>query len=279
MYVINQNEPSKKFQDAWAVALRYLHHQGKGDINWLRIQLNLPMAEHLSFYMGNQLFFIFVEAEEVKFEQHKKLFLDASNVAGAIPCIIPMTRKVKQYQTILPEWGLIHAETKKPIAPPKLITNELIEMNDWELHDFAIQVVKDSLNSEGKKVTSTQSSMDIDPSIWFEEEGEYYFVVVRATRFPDRRAVMPENIDEIVTGSTHMGKKGFFASVAVAGVDPKSDFDPFESELNADYIPLYRGNAMSVLYKGLEEVIDANYMIKNMSINQYLRHYAAIFFS
>lgn len=85
------------------------------------------------------------------------------------------------------------------------LSDELIEMNDWELHDFAIQVVKDSLNNEGKKIISTQSSMDIDPSIWFEEEGEYFFVVVQATRFPDRRAAMPE----IMAGSACMGKKVF----------------------------------------------------------------------
>ena len=51
-------------------------------------------------------------------------------------------------------WGLLHAATKERIDPLALVSDELIEMSDWEVHDFAISVVENKLEEEGKKACS-----------------------------------------------------------------------------------------------------------------------------
>jgi len=47
------------------------------------------------------------------------------------------------------------------------VTDELIEMTDWELQDFAVQAVHNDLMKNGRKILSSQSNPMVDPSIWF----------------------------------------------------------------------------------------------------------------
>lgn len=165
--------------------------------------------------------------------------------AAAIPCRMPMAEHVAEFKPSAYGWGLIHAETGETINPLELVSEQKIEMSDWELHDFAIQIVKDQLGKEGKKVFSKQSSLHIDPSIWFEESDVPYWVVVRAVRYPASEAKQPANIQDIKANCAQMGKAGYFASVAVMNTD-----DPMVGKP----LPLYRGNGIIVNYKGLEQV-------------------------
>ncbi len=249
MYDVAQDEPSEDFKRAWQAARRHLGPQGGEDLNWLRATLNPPMAEHLSFRLGNQLFFSFVEAAEFDYERGKDLFLKVSREAEATPCIIPMTERLTSYEPTFPGWGLIHAETREPVNPSDMVTDELVEISDWELHDCAIQMVKSKLVEEGKGVFSAQSSREIDPSIWFEENGDAYWVVVREARHPKKQADVPGNIDEIAMECSRMGKAGYFAGVVVA--THNDPFDP-EAVANGNFLPLYRGHGMRVKYAGLE---------------------------
>ena len=69
--------------------------------------------------------------------------------------------------------------------PAALVTDARIPMTDWELHDFAVQVVRESLEREGCELMSWQGDPEVDPSIWFiGRSGHPEWVVVRAARFP-----------------------------------------------------------------------------------------------
>ena len=241
MYLVEQEEPSEEFKRAWLSAAKHLHHQVQDGLSWLRSDLNPPFVEHLSFQLGNQLMFVFVQAAEFVFETHYKLFMKACREANAIPCIMPMEEKISEYIPSYPDWGLIHAQTGDPVNPLELVSEELIEMSDWELHDFAIQIVENHLKEEGKQIISTQSSMTIDPSIWYEDEGKNYWVVVRAVRYPETDAPQPSNMRDIVNSCDNMGEAGYFASVAVCNSDNLEK-------------PLYRGHGMYVRYEGLQAV-------------------------
>ena len=92
MYQIEQNEPSQGFKQAWMSAGKHLQNQGQGAVNWIRATLNPPMIEHLSFRIGNQLVFVFVEAAEFVFEQWKSRYLATAYKATAIPCVMPMKK-------------------------------------------------------------------------------------------------------------------------------------------------------------------------------------------
>ncbi len=63
MHEIPMNEMSPDFAECWQSAGRHLQQQGQGAINWLRAHLHPPMLEHLSFRLGNQLFFVCLDAE------------------------------------------------------------------------------------------------------------------------------------------------------------------------------------------------------------------------
>jgi hypothetical protein len=183
------------------------------------------------------------------FERWRDLFLEVSHEAHATPCRMPMTERLIDYEPAFPGWGLIHAETQQPVNPADMVSNELIEMSDWELHDFAIQIVKAKLTEEGKHVFSAQSSRKIDPSIWFEDNGARYWVVVREVRRPEEHAAMPTNIDGISASFSGKAQGGYFASVKVANHD--DPFDP-DASSNGNFLPLYRGHGLMVGFKGLK---------------------------
>ena len=141
MNEVSQGEPSDDFKRAWSYAGQHIQKQSGGGLSWLRADLNPPMAEHLSFRMGNQIFFIFVEAAEFNFRNAESLFLRVSKEAGAVPCVMKMQQRISTWEPASPGWGLIHAESGAVITPPALVSDALIEMSRWELHDFAIQIV------------------------------------------------------------------------------------------------------------------------------------------
>ena len=54
---------------------------------------------------------------------------------------------------------------RDPIDPVALLTDERIEMTDWELHDFAVQIVRGELQNDGKELMSWTGNPAVDPAI------------------------------------------------------------------------------------------------------------------
>lgn len=247
MYEIEQDEPPKEFAVAWQCAGMHIQKMGQEGINWLRATLNPPLAEHLSFRLGNQLIFVYVDTDSFPFTgKRKQLFLNVSEEATAIPCVMQMQQRLGGFEPVLEGWGLVHAKTGHGVDPASLVSNELIEMSNWELHDFSVQVVRDQLKKEGKNVFSSQSSLHIDPSIWFEDKGKPFWVIVRSGRYPQQQAPRPSNIEAIKSSCARMSPNGFFASVTAANMN-----DPLTSDTA---MPLYRGHGLHFRYEGLEPV-------------------------
>lgn len=247
MYEIEQEDPPKEFAIAWQSAGMHIQKMGQEGINWLRATLNPPLAEHLSFRLGNQLIFVYVDTDVFPFMgKRKQLFLNVSEEATATPCVMKMQQRLRGFEPVLGGWGLVHAKTGHDVDPASLVSDELIEMSDWELHDFSVQVVRDQLAKERKKVFSSQSSLHIDPSIWFEDGGKPFWVVVRSGRYPQQKAPRPENLAAIAESCAKMSPNGYFASVTAANAN-----DPFTSDKG---MPLYRGHGLYFRYEGLEPV-------------------------
>ncbi len=249
MYQIEQDELPDEFASAWQCAGRHIQIIGQGGVQWLRATLNPPIAEHLSFRLGNQLFFIYVDVEMLPFAgARKELFLTAASEATATSCLLKMEPIGETFKPSFPNWGLVDAVTGKPVDPAEMVSDERIEISDWELHDFAIQVVRSYLEKQAKKVFSAQSSLRIDPSIWFQDENGPCWVVVRAERYPKTTAERPANLEDIKQSCSAMSRNGFFASVTAANNE-----DPFASD-GESVKPLYRGHGMFVRFVGLEPV-------------------------
>jgi hypothetical protein len=252
MHEIQMHEMSKAFFPCWKAAANHLDNHMDGDFaSWLRAHPYPPFLEHLSFRLGNQLFFVQVEDVDGKVMGPGNPIgcVAAARNADGHACILPMKRSALDgtWAPDLPGWSLVDAENGKPIDPLGLVTEQKIEMTPWELHDMAVQIVRGYMERRGFEMISWQSNPEFDPSIWFvgtDKQPEW--VVVRATRFPAKSASRPRNWQAIAESCAGTGTKGHFASVAMVSTN-----QPFESD-DEPPTPLWRGYGMHVRFTGLE---------------------------
>lgn len=201
------------------------------------------MAEHLSFAYGNQLFFVFIEADDVESPSSKDLFLRSASEAMAIPAVLKMSRDAfGDFKPVFDGWGLRRMGTHERVVPESMADDTPIDMSDWELHDFGVQVVAERLAADGAIVLSKQSSPHVDPSIWFEDEQGMSCVVVRTARYPAMRAPQPTNAFAIAAACATRTKRPMFASVVPMCADSET--------IPTSRLP--RGHGMYVRYTGLE---------------------------
>jgi hypothetical protein len=142
---------------------------------------------------------------------------------------------------------LADIRTGASLDPAALISDEKIEMTDWELHDFAVQVVRDALVKQGRELMSSQGNPQIDPQLWFVGDKGPEWVIVRSARFPAERADVPSNWRDIAAQSARLGRVGHFASVSIAAGNEFADREDVGIPM-----PLWRGHGMIVAYEGLE---------------------------
>jgi hypothetical protein len=250
-YEVQAQQISPEFFQCWKAAGIHLNKQvDMGIQSWLRAHPYPPVLEHLSFRLGNQLFFIRVEDVDGKVQGPGTVseLVAIAKIANGHACILPMRRNLGEgWAASRQGWGLLDAITKNQINPAALVTDERVEMTQWELHDMAVQVVRDYLKKEGFQMMSWNGNPDVDPSIWFIGELKSpEWVVVRSTKFPANRAERPRNWETIAKNCAKLSTTGHFASVALVSIAQafvSSDEEP---------VPLWRGHGMHVCFTGLE---------------------------
>lgn len=254
MFDITMDEPTREFHECWAAAGRYLDQQVDGGISsWLKAELTPPFLEHLSFRLGNQLFFVRVVDvdEELVIPGTINGLKSVSEGCVGHGCLMPMKKMKGNWNVVNPGWGLVSLDDGKAINPVDFVTDEKIIVTDWELHDFAVQVVRGHLKDQGFEIMSWQSNPEVQPAVWFVGENGPEWVVVKAARYPELTASVPENIDDIADGCLRLSDKGNFASVGFANSD--DPFDP-EAKSNENFIPIYRGYGSFVRFEGLQSI-------------------------
>ena len=252
MHDIQMAEVSNEFARCWQAAGVHIQNQAQGPLqSWLRAHLNPPFLEHLSFRLGNQLFFIQLQDVDGVLEAPGNLggLLSVADGCQGHACFMPMQKVAGEWRCVVTGWGLIDARTERTVNPVALISDERIEMSDWELQDFAVQVVRSQLEKDGRQLMSWQGNPSVDPSIWFVGDKGPEWVVVRTARWPERDAAVPKNISEIASKCLHIGNTGHFA--VVRATNSNDPFDP-QAKISGNYIPLFRGDGISVGYNGLK---------------------------
>ena len=243
------DEPGQSFKECWSAAGRHLQSQTHdAAINWLRADLNPPFLEHLSFRLGNQLFFIRIRDVHARIHSPGTLegLRSIAKGCNGHASLMPMELKDGQWNPVTPGWGLVDASSGASVDPFSLVSDEKIEMTDWELHDFAVQTVRDYVrNKLGRQIMSSQGNPNVDPSIWFVGEDGPEWIVVRAVRYPERNAPLPANMHSTAKSCSRIGKAGHFASVAVCGSEQGLGSESAAAE------PLWRGHGMQVNFEGL----------------------------
>lgn len=243
-------EPAQDFIAAWSAAGRHLQSQTHdAAISWLKADLNPPFSEHLSFRLGNQLFFVRIEDVDGRLQTPSTLdsLRTIANGCNGQACLMPMKQQEGYWKPSTPGWGLVDARSGSSLDPYALVTEDKVEMTDWEVQDFAVQVVRNYVREKlGRQIVSSQGNPEVDPSIWFVGDNGPEWIVVRAARYPERDALLPENMHDIARNCSRVGMAGHFASVAVANSEQS------ESTMAK---PLWRGHGIYVRFEGLQPLL------------------------
>ena len=254
-YQISMNESSEEFTTCWQAAGRHLVNQVEtGSLKFLRSRLTPPIQEHLSFIIGNQLFFIHVRDVFSGMTPPSGLeaCINVAELSKGIPCILDMhLDRFGDWAAAEAGWGLKHAVSSEPINPVELISNEKIEISDYELFDFCVQVVREQIEKEGGEVLNWNSDPRISPSLFFQDaEENVHFVVVCPSRYPGE-PLIPNNLSEIKLSVSGVSESGFYAPITVVSAD-----DPFDPDVasSGNFLPLWRGHPYFVKYKQLEAI-------------------------
>jgi hypothetical protein len=243
---------SDDFIQCWQSAGRHLQMKGGSELVWMRAHLDAPFMEHLSFRLGNQLFFVRLEDADGLIrmpgteEDLAKIAMECKGHA----CIMPMRFSFGNWLCAGDGWNLLTLEGRNPVNPPDLVTDEKIEMTDWELHDFAVQVARKELTERGDVVSAWNSNPELQPSLWLGGDAGLQWVVLQAVRYP-QEAKIPANIHEIDKAYKSKGAKGNFAYVSFSNEkqDIKTPLKEGESPL-----PIYRGEKAMVSFSGLLDI-------------------------
>jgi hypothetical protein len=258
-----------EFYEAWKLAIETvisialpLSKEKNIHFSLLRDHLNQPFIEHFSFRFGNQIFFCCVHTDEktgVTPAATDALYKYARE-CGAVPCVIPITKSDdgtwKPYTPDYPLHFIKDDGDPEPLIFSSIISKDLVEMSDWEILDWAINVVVDHIMDKfgikHRHEINYQSTTGIYPQIWFKDQnGSVNYVVVSAVRFPKTDASKPDNIEEICGFANKQGQ-GFFASVSFVRADGFKEYPGLGSSPPAEFI--YRGCGANVNFKGLEKL-------------------------
>ena len=256
-YRIPMNEASDEFRECWVAAGKHLVSQvDNGSLKFFRANLTPPILEHLSFILGNQIFFVHVRPLDPNVAPPSPLAscIHAAELANGMPCVLRLKRQTDDRWTpVDPGWGLRHAESGAVVDPVALISDEKIEISDWELQDFCVQVVRDKISDGGGTILSWNSNPEVTPNLFFVDEQEkQHFVIVCCARYP-HSPIKPANVKAIKDSVSSVTKSGYLAQVSVASAE--DPYDP-EAKINGNFLPLYRGHPFHIAYKGLEVITD-----------------------
>lgn len=241
MHDIAMHEASPEFARCWQGAGRHLERQVQGGLrSWCKVDLVPPFLEHLSFRLGNQLFFVRIEDAEGQLVvpgSREGVFRVAEGCAGHA-CLMPMRKRGTIWEPVEPGWGLADLRTGALLDPLAHVTDALIEMTAWEVHDLAVQVLRDQLRAQGRQIMSSQGNPDVDPSLWFVGDRGPEWVVVRASRHPAEMPPRPANWSTIAARCAALSPNGHYVAASVRNGD-------------APDAPLWRGHALDVVFSAL----------------------------
>lgn len=231
------------FENCWLAAGRHLNHRVKDTgSRWLRAELP-PFREHLSFALGNQLFFVQVLDAD---DPHNGWFQPerlraAVNDAKGVGCLMPMRRSGDEWVPVVRGWGLVSLLNHSLLDPVTFTSDQPVEMTPWEIHDVGVQAVRQHLTQEGWKIVSWQTDLKVDPSIIASQNDILCGFVVRTSDTGPSPASRPKNASQIAAVMHQRGWHAKFVGLKIADCDAPTHTDPRLSHLKRR---LFRGSAL-----------------------------------
>lgn len=253
MHEIPNEEVSPEFIDCWKAAVRHVDSfWDSGLQSWLKCNLLSPFLEHFSFRIGNRLFFVRIEDVDGRLKIPGSLWglQRIAEACGGTACLMRMKRSGRGWGPYDGGWGLVDHPSLQTIDPHRLVTDELVEMTDWEVHSFGIQVVRHHISEKASVIETYQDDPELSPSIWYTIGQERRYVIVRTCRYPAEPPQPDSKLTSIVDRLKNEADGGDFAALSVASINDA--FDP-SGEIPAT--PLWRGHGLTVKFAGLQPLM------------------------
>lgn len=269
-YEIDRAEPSPQFLEARNVAGVILQEQFKRlggkvdsphDFRWVKAELTWPSFDHLTFAYGNRVFSVLVDAVEAGRSSITRRamdrFLEATTENRLEPCVFPV--KTETMSPTSAGWNLFDAVELTPLDPEAFDMTAQTVMSEWELRNFAIQIVRDSITQEGSsKILSFTDVLGVNPQLWFQDPaGNRAWVIVRHC---------PQINGDECEAHVGLGKSnpqlmpydGYFGAVSLASSaavlhDLDGNVVPLSERFTGN-APLYRGDGFHVKFDGLKKI-------------------------
>lgn len=241
---------------------------------WMFINANTDRdaSRHLILRYRNQIGVIFLdvnwnETPLTSFDgEAKKLFIEMAQSMKAIPILtsidiqgdpdgsVSSVKDVENCRSIefrLRSEHLAHdLAFEKEWSETDYDLNAEIELSDWEIHDFGIQVVRQTLEKEGHQIFGWNSDEGSLIQIFTSIDGKLTHIVVNTVRYPKKEAEFkPEIIRRAAEYAAREGAHLQMASVSLASAD-----DPFDSD-GKNIKPIYRGAGVFPRFTGLEDPV------------------------
>lgn len=278
-YLIDRPEPSEIFLNARHMAGSQLQDQFNANnhksvnssydgFKWIKTELTYPSFDNLTFAFKNSIFSVVIELIDEKgssfTKQQKDRLLKACEENNLIPCIFKLKFREKtdkflgrlmgnknqlDYELSILEqgWNLYDARTNKKIDPTILASVEQTRMSEWELSNFAIQVVRNEIEKEGNQILSFCDLPEVNPQIWFKnKKDETGWVIVKHIK-NESDLDYKEWVGLEDRSPQLKPYDGYFASVQIVNAVGWDGISISKSDL-------YRGGGMYVNYKGIERI-------------------------
>jgi hypothetical protein len=269
-YEIDRTNPSPQFLNARNVAGRTLQDQFKKlggraedpkDFRWVKTEPTWPSFDHLTFAFGNRVFSVLVDALEGGrtdiSRQAMNRFLEAARANNLVPCIFPVNTEAMTPTTA--GWNLFDAIDRTPVDPEAFDMSKQIVMSEWELRNFVIQIVRNSIMQDrASKILSFTDVLGVDPQIWFQNgQGTRAWVIVRHCPH-GTGSEWEEHVGLENSNPQLIPYDGYFAAVSLASSEPllldlEGNLIPLSQRFTGKE-PLYRGDGFHIKYDGLKQI-------------------------
>ena len=269
-YQIDPNEPSEQFlraRSAAGCALQEQFAEQAGqvspqlDFKWIKAEMTWPSFDHLTFACGNQVFSVLVEPVEgsrsLLRQKEIDRCLEACSENNLVPCSFPVDAST--LKPVSAGWNLVHLANRRSINPALLVSDTKLEMSEWEIRNFCMQVVRGHIEEKmSGTVLSFCDVIGIDPQVWFEDGvGSRNWVIVR--NYPTISGNEKNEWVGFEQTNPQLGQyDGFLAAVSLASAeavvhDKTGNVVPL-SERFSGTAPLYRGDGFYTKFDGLERI-------------------------
>ena len=190
--------PKEYYPEAFKMAGQHLQacmeKSGCSDFRWIKTQPTSPSFADLVFAREQRMYAVLLaamtsqkKAEDgsvASFEipsDQRDILLQECERYRLEPVVFPIWLGIMQ--PLVTSWNLFSLKDMQPVFPDadELLDDDPVEMSEWELCNFRVQIILHELAKEGRTLLSFQDIPGIYPNIWFvDEQGRRSWLAVFA---------------------------------------------------------------------------------------------------